>query len=287
MRKENIHIVFGRARRTLIESHSIDLNTSHILSLDDNLNIGPVCDIQEKENIKKRKDWLGNTFDNTSGLREILLAVENDVESIKFVIENTDKIDKIFVWTGFFASEIISTARLIYHFSQLDKPIFIANYPNIPIKSVHGDTIYPKALVETATFQVKDVLAQFELIDNERFIYWISLWNKVKIEKGLLWILDDKGQISKEKVDYFDTFLVSNCNGEFQKAAKVIGETLVDTDFNVDDNYLNWRLKQLAPEEKIESQESLIEIKDYEVKKITAANVMGKAKGADTLKSKR
>ena len=269
MQKENIHIVFGWMKRALIDSQLIDMNASQIISLKDNINIGPACDINEDKNILARKYWLQGFFGDNPYNDVILNSVEQDLKSIEAIVENAENIDKIFIWTGYSPFEIISTARLIYHVSKLDKPIFIANYPNIPVKSFRGDIIYPKTLASTAAFQIKDVLEQFKLIDKKGLTDWINLWDKVKTENGLLWILDKHGQITVEKTAYFDSFLLSNCNESFQSAARVIGETLVDVGFNVGDVYLNLRLKQLALEEKIESRGSLMEMRDYEVRKLT------------------
>ena len=41
---------------------------------------------------------------------------------------------------------------------------------------------------------------------------------------------------------------------EFQKAAMVVGYTLVDIDFGVGDSYLFWRLKQLSLSGKLETR---------------------------------
>jgi len=262
MQKENTHIVFGRiGRRTLIGSHVVDLNKSQIISFDDILNIGPACDLNAGEEIQKRIDWWQNVGGNSNP------PVEQDLKSIETIVENADNIDKIFIWTGCCASEIISTARLIYHISKLGKPIFIANF-NIPVRSVRGDIVYPKALNQTATFQVKDIFEQFERIDRSRLQDWSDLWEKVKSENGQLRILDNRGQIAPVKIDYFDSFLLAKCDENFKKAARVIGETLMDTDFNVGDSYLNWRLKQLALNKKMEVRGRLIEIRDYEVRKL-------------------
>ena len=262
MQKENIHIVFGWMRRSLIDSHLIDMNKSQIISLEDILNIGPPCDIHENKSIQNRKDWLQRVFGDRWD------PVEQDLKKIESIVENADNIDKIFIWTGYVAYEIISTARLIHHLSKLDKPVFIANYPNIPVKSFRGDIIYPKSLAMTAAFQIKDVLEQFKLIDKKGLTDWIDLWDRVKSEDGQLWILDKKGQLTVEETTYFDSFLISNCNESFQSAARVIGETLVDVDFNIGDVYLNLRLKQLALEEKIEAQGKLLEMRDYTVRRI-------------------
>ena len=71
MKRYNIHIVFGRVEKTLIDSNAIDLRTNQIISIYDSLNIGPVCDIQENKNISKRKNWLKNTFGDISYFSQI------------------------------------------------------------------------------------------------------------------------------------------------------------------------------------------------------------------------
>ena len=274
MRPYNLHIVFGRAAMvTLIESKEINLNDNKIIGFDDVLNIGPICDVHEYENILKRKEWLQNNLDNKSHSKLSSDIVQGDLDSITSIIEDSNNIDKIFLWTGLIASEIISTARLISHLSKLNKDIFIIDYPNIPVKSIHGSTIFPKSLVTTATFQIKEIAKHFKLVDNHGLSYWMQLWNKQRIENGQLRILDNNGLIAVKEVDYFDSYLLSNCDENFQKAARVIGQTLVDIDFSCGDGFLNWRLKLLAIDGKIETQGEPIEIRDYEVRKIMTANV--------------
>ena len=269
MKPHNIHIVFGRVEKTLIDSNAIDLSKNQIICIHDSLNIGPLCDIQENDKINKRKDWLQNAFGDITYSNQILDFVENDLNSIMSIVKDFDTTSKIFLWTGYFASEIISTARLITYLSNLDRGIFITNYPNIPLKSLHGDFIKPKGLVETATFQVKDILEHVKPVMKTEFSNWKNLWHKIEKENSQLRVLDQDGKISGEDVDYFDSFLLLNCNESYRKSAMIIGKTLVDIDFAVDDNYLNWRLKQLAFEKKIETRGKVLEIRDYEVKKVT------------------
>lgn len=263
MLKENIHIVFGRiGRRTLIDSNIVDLNKSEIICFDDILNIGPACDINASQAIQKRIDWLQKVYGD-----HLNSMVEQDLKTLETIVENADNINKLFIWTGCCASEMISTARILYHLSMFSKPVFIANF-NIPVRSIYGNIVYPKALNQTAIFQVKEIFEHFELIGKSGLTDWINLWEKVKLENGELWILSNKGHITIENTDYIDSFLLANCKEDFKTAARVIGETLYDIGSNVGDSYLNWRLKQLAMNGKIETRGRLIEIRDYEVKKM-------------------
>ncbi len=274
IKHKNIHVVFGRTKKILIDSEVFDLKSIHLACLDDNLSVGPVCDLYSIEDTQKRKDWLRSTFGYMSYSDKIINAVEKDIETVKTIIENSEKFDKIFLWTGYNSSEIISTARLLYHLSKINKSIFIVNYPNIPVKSIHGKIIYPKALGQTAIFQVKEIAKHFELIEEKELWKWETLWGKVISENALLRVIDKDGRIHQKDVAYFDTFLESNCNNKFQKSAWVVAHTLIDIDFGVNDNYLNWRLKQLSLQGKIETQGKLKDLRDYEVKRITTDNTL-------------
>jgi hypothetical protein len=118
MQKENIHIVFGKsARKTLIDSNVIDLNKSQIISFDDILNIGPAFDINMKDYIQKRINWLQKIYGANPNP-----PVEQDLKSIEVIIKNIDSINRIFIWAGYCASEMISTARILYYLSKFDKP---------------------------------------------------------------------------------------------------------------------------------------------------------------------
>lgn len=64
----------------------------------------------------------------------------------------------------------------------------------------------------------------------------------------------------------FDSALLVNCTNEFKKSARVVGESLIDTDFYVSDTILSWRLKELVRQKKLEAKGTLHKMRDYEVK---------------------
>ncbi|TKG95215.1 DUF1835 domain-containing protein [Puteibacter caeruleilacunae] len=271
MKNYDIHIVFGRVSRCLIDSNEIDPGTSKIISIYDDLSVGPLCDIGEEENVLRRKKWFQNVYGDISYFSEISDFIDSDLDSIESLIENSNEIGKVFLWTGSYVSEMVSTARLISHLLKLDRDILIVDYPNIAVKSVLGETVFPRSLVETAPSQVKEVLQHFRRIDEKELLAWKDLWKKQKLENGELRVLEQQKQVSVKGTDYFDSLLLRNCTEDFQKAARVIGCTLVDIDFAVNDDYLNWRLKQLASEGRIEAEGELQEIRDYGVRNLLEA----------------
>lgn len=266
MKQKDIHVVFGRsAKGTFIASQEFDLNEIQLICLEDNLNIGPICDLYSSEDIVKRKEWESKLFGDTPDLNPI----EGDIEAIKSIVESPRKMGNIFLWTGCYANEIINTARLLYHLSQHEKSVFIVDFANVAVKrQIDGMTIYPRTLSATAPFQVKEVLNHFKLINENQLLKWESIWEDMLTRDTMLRVLGEDGEIHHKNETYLDTFLELNCKDEFQGAAWVIGRTLCDIDFAVGDGYLNWRLKQLSLKGKIETRGKLKEIRDYEVRKI-------------------
>jgi len=263
MKQKDIHIVFGKAAKgTFIYSKAFDMNTIQLICLEDCLNIGPIYDLDSVEEIEKRNDWLLKVFDVNS-----FSFINKDIENIKTFIENYEN-ERIYLWTGYCASDILNTARLLCHLPAPCNNIFIIDFSNVSVKNRFGTVVYPKALYVTEPSQVGEIAKHFYQLTGENLSKLIQLWEKIKVGHSMLRILDKNGQILEKEETFFDSVLVSYCTNEFQKPARIIGQVLADIDFNVGDGFLNWRLKQLSLMNKIETRGSLNEMRDYEVKLI-------------------
>lgn len=266
LKLKDLHLVFRHADRTLVESTVFEPEDIILYSLVDDLSIGPVCDLGSIDDVEKRKVWLEKVFGDLIFKDDILSAVDKDITTISKIAEEVGQCKDIYIWTGRDSSEIISTARVLSHLIKCDKRIYVLDFSNIIVRNILGKIVSPKSLVQTASFQIKDVAKHFKQQKLNDLNKWGRLWENVQSESSMLRILDMDGAICQKQETYFDAFLLSNCRGEFQKAAIVIGQTLVNIDFAVGDSYLNWRLKELAKDKKLEFRGRLIEIRDYETR---------------------
>lgn len=265
MNPKDIHIVFNQVGQTLLNLQLPGLCNIRLISLEDTLHIGPIGNLHIEENIKKREAWLSAIFGDIY-YNEELSIVEKDLKRINSLVENPETINDIYMWTGYSTSEIISTARLVSYLSDLNKNIFIIDFPNIPVKRKDGITMYPHSLIETNESQIKELAKHFYLISPNDLQKWEKIWKEIEQNNTMLRILDKDGIIREKDETYFDSFLLSNCNGEFQYAVKVIGRTLCDISFSVGESFLNWRLKKLASAGKIETYGLLRNCREYEIK---------------------
>lgn len=272
MIQKDVHVVFSKsAQGTFVASQEFDLSSIQLVRLEDNLNIGPICDIDPDEGIEKRKDWVKKFLGNNPGDYAIRLnVIESDIEKIKQLTKHHEDMGNLFLWTGCFANEILSTARLLYHLPQAyTNNIYMVDFANVAVKrSIDDMIVYPKTLIATEPARLNEVSKHFKLMDKYQLSNWKEIWKNLRNGNTILRVLQEDGKIYEEDEAYFDPFLITNCKDEFQSAARVIGYTLCDIDFAVGDDYLNWRLKQLSLMKKIETCGKLKEVRDYEVRTI-------------------
>lgn len=263
---ENIHIIFNEfSRNTLIANKELNIKSNNIISLEDDLRVGPISNLNFNDKIKDRKNWLLNVLKKTNEVEKIISNVEKDIEKIDAILNNENH--KIFyLWTFKNALDIISTAKLITKLMEFNSTVFIIDFNEITLQNKKGNSFYPKSLIEVNSSKIYNIFNNFKQLETEQFIKWESLWKKIESENSSLRILDNNGNIKPKKESHFDDILISFCNNKFQKSARIIGYTLVDSEFSISDWYLNWRLKKLSEMKKIETIGELKDMRDYEVK---------------------
>lgn len=273
MNRKNLHVVFGRgAQGTFLQSGAFSPEDIRLVCLEDNLSVGPIYKMDSDEAINRReKWWIEISAESDYPVEEWVNGMlDNDRKVIDEVLQDADQIDEIYLWTGYCAQEMLSAARFVAQIARLGKPMFQVNFPNIPVRNIRGEVIYLDSLVITATNQVQEAAKHFYALGEKDIEAYQTLWERATSVDSLLRIPDIfPRKICHKEETYYDHFLLSHCADEFREAARVVGETLCDAAFNVDGEFLGWRLRQLCLAGKIEYRGELTALRYYEVKKAT------------------
>ena len=263
--QKDIHIVFGYSNAVLFKtSEIVDRNSILFIYFQDDLTIGPICDLDSVEGIEKRKEW----FLNVMEIEECRIPADDDIKKIKTLIENY-KNEKIYLWTGLTTYEILHTARLLYHLSVPCNNIFLIDFSKIPPKKDGNEMYYLNTLSVMNYSEIKKL--SFNQLTEEKLSYFVQQWEKVKSGNSILRILDENKQVLEVEETYYDSLLISCCIDEYRESARVIGDVLgrfINNYNYICDEYLNYRLKQLALTKKIEYRGKLGAMRNYEVKLI-------------------
>lgn len=268
MTKKDIHIVFGQlAGNVLTRSNVLDINETEVIALNELLNIGLICDISQSNEITNRKKWFLDTLIFEDNTKEFVKEIDKDIHIIKSLFDDNSIQKNLYLWTGASASEIVSTARLLHHLKYRFQNIYTIDLPNIPILNSDGRAYYLEILSIIDKEQMPNYINKFGPISKEELERYDILWQRLSISKSTFRVLTKEKEILEVDETYFDTILESFCSEDFQSPARAIGYTLCETDFNVGDGFLHWRLKQLIKQGRLEAEGIVGEMREYKVRK--------------------
>lgn len=268
MTKKDIHIVFGQlAANVLTRSNVLDTSKTKIIVLNELLNIGLICDINKSSGITNRKKWFINNQPFENYTKDFVEEIDKDIYIIKSLITEDNNQNNLFLWTGASASEIVNTARLLHYSNNSFKNIYTIDMASIPVQNTNGETCYLEILSIVDKEQMPNYINKFEIISKKQKDEYATLWQRLSTSKSPLKYLTKEKEILEVDETYFDTILESFCSKDFQSPARAIGYTLCETDFNVGDSFLHWRIKQLIKEGKLEYEGKLGEMREYKVRK--------------------
>ncbi|WP_226391059.1 DUF3658 domain-containing protein [Penaeicola halotolerans] len=270
MLKKEIHIVFGSSKKSnLLRSRDLALSAEQVIDLSDDLMIGPIADLEQKSGVEARKKWLGETTFCHFAIEHVINQVEEDVSKTNAVKKALEKGAKIHIWSGRDTIDRLGTSRLIYEIRDFSEQINILDVPSdFKVRARLGHEFHPRSLVVLNADQIPLLIPYFKKLDQNSCNKLISLWDRMIKEKGFLRVAGSDGEINSQEENYFDDALLFRCPNEFVSSARVVGETLVDINFEIyNDEILNWRLITLAKEQKIDFIGELRCMRDYHVRR--------------------
>lgn len=263
-----MHIVFGDySRSRLIESTSPNIPKENIISFNDDLIIGPIGDLSCDFGRLNRVKWFTRIFQDTSYDFDIFTSsVKKDHQYIQQLINNTDEIKELHIWTGTTSIDILSTARLLHNLSNSTFKIHLTDFSNLKLLSARGHYFTPKSLIAVDPDNVEKVAETFHLITDKELKKYSNLWKIANNRTEVIRVLDKNQKFKFVDECHFDQYLLMFCTAEYQKPARIIAQVLFEIDFAVSDSFLNWRLKELTRVGTLSSEGELRDMRDYKVK---------------------
>lgn len=258
-----IHIVFSdAARRVLQNNQVITIFEQCLFSFNDDLRIGPIYHLNTQIGRDERANWL-----HQPDFNHLLPELMEYPTKMKLLKNALQKNTELFIWCGNTLSEQLSTYRLISELNEYHDKI---NYLNVPqkhmIRSKFGHQYYPSCLNIMNPEEIDQIIGFIEKPGIILLDKWNTLWNHLSNSTGVLRVKDKTGKIIQETPDHFDANLLSFCGPEYVKPALIIAQALIAIDFETNDFFLNWRLKDLVQKGKLEYTGKPGEMKDYRVR---------------------
>ncbi len=282
-----IHLVFNESEVSLMKN-VIELDPGlegDVMLVRDDFAVGPLLGLDTEEGWNARVEWwktqlqgspykedLAGTFDDRLTLADIRKKLD----------ENAD--EQLWIWMGQNQHDVMGYFWLMPQLRDFQGRVMVLYLNNLPFINEKGQIFYPSWLHEIQPrefLKAKKLarpitLSEFEVDPDE--------WKRLVLENNTVRILEGGKKIVSRDPDFFDNELLKNLTPEWQKATRVLTNTLHRMKIKTGDVFLMARMKALIAEGRIEVTGDLEKgWKDFDVRLPTAGGEAVTAENENTL----
>ena len=266
-----IHIVFNESEVELMQQ-VIQLDETlagDVIQIRDDFAVGPLAGIDTEEGWQARLDWW-RTLLQGSPYGDSHVGSFDDRETVKQIKTKLDEnpTEELWIWMGQNQHDVMGYYWLMPQLREYQGRVMILYLNNLPFINEKGHIFYPSWLSEIQPKEFTKAkklarpvtLSEFEIDPDE--------WRKIAEENATVRILEGGKKIAGKEENFYDTEILKNVTGEWQKATRVLTNTLHRMKIKTGDVFIMWRMKSLINEGKIEvTGDAGKAWKDFDVRK--------------------
>jgi len=250
-----IHIIFNAADGNLIKD-VIKLDESlggNVLQIKDDFAVGPLLDIETDEGWNSRVSWWRELLKNS--------PYENDSQTFfddrQTVIQikeqlNADPSKQVWIWMGQNQHDVCGYYWFMQHFKDYQGTIQVIYLNNLPFINEKGQLFYPSWLGEIQPRELLKAKRLARPITMSEFEVDPDEWKKLCAENSTVRILEGGKKIVGKDEAFYDGEILKNLTNDWQKATRVLTNTLHRMKIKTGDVFIMWRLKELITQGRIE-----------------------------------
>jgi uncharacterized protein DUF1835/uncharacterized protein DUF3658 len=251
-----IHIVFNASEVSLIKA-VIQLDESlsgSVLQIKDDFAVGPLIDIETEEGWNSRVSWWRDLLKN-SPYESDPQAFFDDRETVDKIKDELDTNDtqQVWIWMGQNQHDVCGYYWFMQHFKDYQARIQVIYLNNLPFINEKGQLFYPSWISE---IQPKELLKAKRLarpITTSEFEVDPDEWKKLTAENSTVRILEGGKKIVGQEEKFYDGEILKNLTNDWQKATRVLTNTLHRMKIKTGDVFIMWRMKELIAQGRIEA----------------------------------
>jgi hypothetical protein len=249
-----IHIVFQHADVHLLKE-AIKLDESlagEIFEIKDEWGVGPLADLDSADGWNARVEWWRDLLQGSPYLGNLdIFDDRQTVASIKEKLSDAPETEA-WIWMGQNQHDVTGYFWLMRQLREYQGRIMIIYLNNLPFINEKGQLFYPwsvhdilpKEVIKAKKLARPITLSEFEIDPDE--------WRKIADENAMVRILEGGKKIVGKEESFYDSELLKNITPEWQKATRVLSNTIHRMKIKTGDVFLMWRMKELIAGGKIE-----------------------------------
>ena len=264
-----IHVVFNESETELMKQVVVmdESLEGDVVLIRDDFAVGPLKDLDTEEGWQSRISWwtmqlegspythVIGTFDDRETMKELASRLE------------ADETEQVWIWMGQNQHDVMGYYWLMPQLAAFQGRVHVVYLNNLPFINEKGQLFYPSWLNE---IQPKEFLKAKKLarpITASEFEIDPDEWRKLAEESAAVRILEGGKKIAGKEENFYDNEILKNLSPEWQKATRVLSNTLHRMKIKTGDAFLMKRMKELISQGKIEVSGNLSgSWKDFDVK---------------------
>jgi hypothetical protein len=250
-----IHIVFNESEVELMQQviASDETLAGEVVQIKDDFAVGPLTELDTEEGWQARYHWWTTRLDNSpyAGSNSIKFDDRETVKELKEKL-STNPQEEIWIWMGQNQHDVSGYYWLMRQLNEFAGRVMILYLNNLPFINEKGQIFYPSWLSE---IQPKEFLKAKKLarpITLSEFEVDPDEWKKICEENSMVRILEGGKKLAGKDENFYDNEIVKNLTADWQKATRVLTNTLHRMKIKTGDVFLMARMKQLINDGKIE-----------------------------------
>jgi hypothetical protein len=264
-----IHVVFNESETELMKQ-VIEMDESlegDVVLIRDDFAVGPLKDLDTEEGWQSRISWWTMQLEGSPYTH--VIGTFDDRETVKELASRleADEKEQVWIWMGQNQHDVMGYYWLMPQLAAFQGRVHVVYLNNLPFINEKGQLFYPSWLNE---IQPKEFLKAKKLarpITASEFEIDPDEWRKLAEESAAVRILEGGKKIAGKEENFYDNEILKNLSPEWQKATRVLSNTLHRMKIKTGDAFLMKRMKELISQGKIEVSGNLSgSWKDFDVK---------------------
>ena len=265
-----IHVVFNGVEVELMKK-VMELDETlagDVQLIRDDFAVGPLAALDTEEGWNARLAWW-KAISQNSPYGDDLVGSFDDRQTVQQIKDrlNEHKEEQLWIWMGQNQHDVTGYYWLMPQLREFQGRVMVLYMNNLPFINEKGQLFYPSWLSEIQPKEFTKAkklarpitLSEFEVDPDE--------WKRLVEENALVRMLEGGKKIAGKGDDFYDAEIIRNISGEWQKASRVLTNTLNRMKIKTGDIFLMWRIRNLIDEGKIEVTGALNKTwKDFDIK---------------------
>jgi len=223
-----------------------------VVQIKDDFAVGPLEQLETEAGWQARLNWWATLAQGSPYSKDLVGSFDDRKTVFKLKEKLTaDPDETIWIWMGQNQHDVCGYYWLVPQFKEFQGRIMILYLNNLPFINEKGQLFYPSWLHE---IQPKEFLKAKKLarpVTTSEFEIDPDEWARLAAENGVVRMLEGGKKIASKDETFYDAEILKNITGDWQKASRVLINTLNRMKVKTGDLFIMWRLKELVRSGKV------------------------------------